>query len=709
MHTDDFTRRRFLQWLSGGTLALTLPGCGGGKSSDGGGGGGGGNPSIPEAAMRSTLDAIGSFVATVPTADRAAWRTQILTFLNARSDIDSAGETPDGLWAITTDGVPLALWNNRLPDPPDEDDRAVPTRGTETPGRNKARFAVTVGAGFTLASPRLSRLLSGNGYAPTNDGGTLPTLKATQGEGVFFFNTHGGEVYIPQFAANGTLNRNAQGKVLYEASYGLWSGTKIDPRLTDIGFQHDEFVAELKAKRLALALAPVSYVTGVGGVQAPVNEWHFCITAAWVRRYLSYPPGSFPSVWLAVCRSGSAAAAPLRRAFLDVGANVVSGWTEDVNGNAVLAATSFVFDRLLGANEVQKPATPQRPFDIDNVFQELRQKGLHRHPTTDPQGNPTTTDLIYEATGGDASFGLFAPSIAYVLIDESKDQAQLIGLFGTPAPEDRKVTIDGVEAAVSEWSARKVVCALKRSGAGAAGDVQVIVQGHKSNVRRISRWNVTGTYKMTVDGTPHRIDGTLDLIFRADVGEYRNAPGNVFIRPTRYAVPTQDSQVHMEAKGIASSSCGQGKSETRTWSGEGRFPAVGLLQQFTKPYGVIITLAVNTIDRYGALGFSIALADPDAFPLKITGVPCEGDTVVLPAVPAPPGYIDPPQTFGFPTEETLPDGTRIEFPLPAVTFSLNPDGSIPGGSETNEAKATITWNAARIEFAPRPEAARGRH
>lgn len=56
-----------------------------------------------------------------------------------------------------------------------------------------------------------------------------------------------------------------------------------------------------------------------------------------------------------------------------VGAEMVPGWTEDVNARSVMTATPFVFDRLLGTNQVLPPARLQRPFDYENVWTE-------RHP-----------------------------------------------------------------------------------------------------------------------------------------------------------------------------------------------------------------------------------------------------------------------------------------------------------------------------------------
>jgi hypothetical protein len=666
-----------------------------------------GTTNAAEAAMRATLKAVGDFVNSVPRDNPSLWRSQVLTFLQARPDIDSAGESPDGVWAFTRDGIPLCLWNNRGADPAGliSSERLAEPQGTATPGGSPARFSVTVGSGFVLAAPRLGGLLRANGYQTTTDDGALASMKGVHSESAYFLNTHGGAVLVPLFGNDGKPSRNAAGKILYYQDYGLWTGTKIDPVKTDVSYRHDEFVSDLKAGRMAVALAPASYTMGTGGVQSPNNEWHFCVTAAWVRANVRFPAENHASVWLAVCRSGSAAAKPLRDAFRAVGAEMVSGWTEDVNGQAVLAATPFVWDRMLGANQILPPATPQRPFDYENAWTELRTRGLHRHATRDPQGNPTTTDLIYEGTPGDERFGVFAPSIEYVLVSESTDEIHLIGLFGVPPADARKVLIGGSDAVVVSWEPRKVICQLQRNGAGSAGDVQVIVREHRSNIRRITRWTLTGTFRQTERDSAHRIDGTVSLIFRADIGEYRKVPGNVFIRPTRSAQAAKDSKVYLEAKGIDSSPCDQG-SDRVIWEGSGEWKVRGFNEEVTDPAHTLVMLSVNTIDRVVGLGLAFGLFDIDASPMKVRVEPCAGSTVTFPLPPATPGDVDNPPMFKMPLEDLLPDGSVFEIPLPGTETILSADNAIPAGFMENDARARLEWNSAAAEFAPDPNAAR---
>ncbi len=667
-------------------------------------GGAGSGMSPEEAAMRATMSAVGAFVDGVPREDVVRWRNDVLAFLRGRADIDSAGESPDGVWAITTDGIPMSIWNNRLADPP-ADEGSLPQiarAGTSVPGNRSARFAVTVGAGFRQSAPALSRLLGGAGYSPGFDAAPLESFKGVRNESVLFFNTHGGSFFIPQYGADGKPTRNAEGRILYEVHYGLWTGTKIDPNKTDISYRHDEFVAELKAKRLGVALAPASYVTLTGGFQNPVNEWHFGITSAWIRRYMSFPRENHASVWLGACQSGSSFSAPLRAAFRDVGAEMVSGWTDNVNGDAVLNATQFLYDRLLGANKIVPPATPQRPFDYENSWTELRSRGLHRYPTRDDQGRATTTDIVYEGVSGDTAFGLFAPSIAYVLIDEQSRQVHLIGLFGNPPTDKRQVTIGGAEAAIVSWSPRKIECTLDSEGPGSAGDVQVLVQGIKSNVRQITRWTLLGTYSMKGDEPPHQIDGTLSLVFRADIGEYRLVPGNVFIRPKRFAEAARHSDIQLEAKGILSTPCDQG-SERTIWSGSGPFPSA----EDEAPAMTIAMLAVDTIQQTAALGLAFGMRDMDLFPLKVRYEPCEGSPATFPLAPAPPGSVEgDPILFGWPTDDPAPGQSRVEFPLPGKWIGIASDWSVAADEMKSEAKSSMKWGQAAAEFPPAADAAR---
>lgn len=668
-------------------------------------GSGGGDPA--GAAIQATLDALLAYVNTVPATNRQEWQTNILAFLKTRTDIDSFGPNPDGIWALTKDGIPLAFWNNRRPDPFDPEDQ-VPfpqLAGTETPGKNVARFSTTVGAGFTLAAPRLARQMAANGYTTTSDNGTLTLLRGTRNEAVFFFNTHGGLFQVPRFDANGNAVILPDGTHASDTAYGLWTDKQVNFNKADPDFSVAEFKQEFRAKRLGIIAAAAFYLPDAqGNFTIPVNQWRYGITDAWVRKYLKYPKENHASIWIAACQSGTAAAASMRSAFLDVGAEMISTWTQNIDGGAVQNATMFLFDRLLGANRFIAPATPQRPFDYEKSWTELRSRGLHRYPTFTDSGNPTTTEIIFQGTGGDEAFGIFAPSIEYCLIDESEDKVYLKGIFGKPPEADQQVLIGGVPAAISSWDYREIICALKPSGPGSAGDVQVVARGHKSNVRQISRWTVHTTYKMTEPETPHEINGTLRLVFRADVGEYRKEPGNVFIRPTRYAAGARVSDIELKATGVQTFPCDKTKSEKITWFGSGALPT----QDQASPGMTIAILGLDTAANIGTFGLSFGIRDVDNFPLKVKVEPCDSGAMTFIVAPGPSGPVNvsEPLMFGWPTEETYPDGSRILFPLPGGSFFFGSDWAVNQGNAQSELNSGMQWSAAAAEFPPDPKAAR---
>jgi hypothetical protein len=230
----------------------------------------------------------------------------------------------------------------------------------------------------------------------------------------------------------------------------------------------------------------------------------------------------------------------------------------------------------------------------------------------------------------------------------------------------------------------------------------VIVQGIKSNVRQITRWTLVGTYNMKDEGTSHQIDGNLSLVFRADIGEYRLVPGNVFIRPKRFAEAAQHSEIQLEAKGTESTPCDQGDSRV-IWLGSGPFPSA----EDEAPATTISILAVDTIPQTGALGLGFGMRDIDAFPLKVRVEPCDASPETFPLAPAPPGSVDGmPILFSWPTDDPAPGQTRIEFPLPAKVVEISSDWSVVGGEMTNDTKAILKWNSAAAEFPPAADAAR---
>lgn len=288
-----------------------------------------------------------------------------------------------------------------------------------------------------------------------------------------------------------------------------------------------------------------------------------------------------------------------------------------------------------------------------------------------------------------ANFGLLAPTIAYVLINEADDEAVLYGVFGNPPANSRSVLI-GIEATVNSWTNGEIHCELPRTGTGSAGNVEVWVRGHKSNVRRITEWNVPiqYTWKNTSLSGP-TVAGPITLRFRADVGDYRDFPGIPPLKPERWALATRDSIASLTGSGT-----GVDGGCTHTWSGQRDFPASGF------PGGPIESLIaarfkVDTVTNTGAIGLALGAATS---PYTMTIVcPPEGSTsedfmVAL-------GLLDGVQGFHSPN----PDPNDPEVPLPAVNITFGPDYTIPArdfvDNNASPLQIQLSWSDV-VPFAP---------
>lgn len=670
MESHDLSRRWFLRLLSGGTLAVTLGGCGGGKSNNPSNGGDS-NDLSPEAHFDAQT-AISEFTNSLPAQDMEAMQQKVLEFVRGRSEISDSGLCEAGVWAMFKNGFPHAVLLNRAPVSLDDSDSDFSrTAGTGVPKEGDALLMnAMVSPGYSNEAARILPALEKGDYKPQSKTPSVNALRNIGTPSFFFYSSHGGVV-------------NGLGGV---PIFVLSTETVVTPALT-------------------MALIPDAQAGLLWSVTVPNDARGFyAITPKWITRYWKFAPSSL--VWISACSSQSAAAQGIVQACLGVGAGAVAGYTDVVLASDSDRVQRFMIDRLVGANVLSpKEATPQRSFDYDKLLVALAQQVGNSFPAR----NAMTGTVIpgrfvsLKITKGTDNLGLLAPSIAYVLIDEMTDKAILKGTFGIET--DGKVFIDGVETTVEQWGENEVRCHLPRSGAGSAGDVQVVVRGHKSNVRRISRWTIEGTYHARPNlEEPFQIDGGMRLVFRADVGEYRADPGKVFIHPTRYAIATRDSSAELSAKGIMSTACGEGKSETQTWSGEGSWFPLGYNAAGQPPQdrGIIAYLSIDTINETGALAIGFGFSDPNQSPFRLTVNSCDGSTMVVPLPPFPPSI--EPVDMRLPTEES-----DVVFPVPGKTFSIGGGWDIPGDKmAAEEINTTFEWITARAEFPPDPQAARSR-
>ena len=436
-------RREFLRMAAGGALAASgVLGCGAGGSTgnddgdDGNDGNNGGNTGGLTPAQRSTsIQAVLDKVNGAANQPRDTRLALLLDYLESRPEIIGSGRNEDGVWAIYQDGFPLMILDNRKPEdvPPDEVPPFSPAlAGTNVPTSTRARFIRTRGSACINEIPRLARLVSAKGYAVVTDPGSIETLRTVTGDGIFYMGAHAGTCTIPDFDSFGRPLVDATGRATgLRSTFGVWTSSPWDP------LNPNQYRGYIVAGQVGLGIEVDS--VGPGGVD--VYAAHYYITDQFVKDYMQFGENSL--VWFAACWSNSGISTPFLIECLNKKAGLYVGWSDTVKDGAVIATGRFILDRLLGSNSTNpKETPPQRPFDYEQVWADLKKHGLHLHPNAD--GTRTTEIIGNVAYPG---FGLLAPSIEYVLINELDDQAILKGIFGKePPPSERAVLIGGLVA-----------------------------------------------------------------------------------------------------------------------------------------------------------------------------------------------------------------------------------------------------------------------
>lgn len=252
-------------------------------------------------------------------------------------------------------------------------------------------------------------------------------------------------------------------------------------------------------------------------------------------------------------------------------AAVVGGWTAGCTGDGDLALY-FLFDRLLGSNCMEyREHPPQRPFDWQSVFENIKDRKMT--PAWDRHLNVWSELCIEPGNGG--NFGLLAPGIHHLEIDEETRQLTLIGMFDQ-LPLRTKVFVkecqtgdlpgDAYELQVESATDSEIVCSsLPHRGRGAAGYVVVAVDLKadkllQSNPVPMTMWEGTFTYKIKKPDTSAASGQcedttigsiTADVSIRGDVHKVREKPGGpVKRRPTGCeTIRDADKRIRYESRG----------------------------------------------------------------------------------------------------------------------------------------------------------------
>ncbi len=355
--------------------------------------------------------------------------------------------------------------------------------------------------------------------------GTIDNLKLVKNYDTFFFKGHG------LLSANKTtINPNVPD--IY--AYTLTSSTRVNLANPF----PSQYILDILKTNIVFAYVPTD--NAIANTNCQISdcgkkkwEWLYGITTGFVIEYWSFNPGSF--VMINACSSASNEAGNFYSTLLDAqnGKNVGTylGWSTYIDSDFADERAKFVFDRLLGANSLQ-PALdpPQRPFDIKALETEMINRNLVTWPgisgvkawLNNVYYAPSTLKFAYNP---DKIFGLLAPSIKKLEVDEKAMRLTIYGIFGVQNGRSLKVTINGEELPWKDWKEDQIVTELLPEK---SGDVIVEINGRKSNPVKLTEWHIKFTYdeETVLQGAGSVTKKmTFDVRFRADVHGYRDSSG----------------------------------------------------------------------------------------------------------------------------------------------------------------------------------------
>lgn len=493
----------------------------------------------------ATLDAISEVVESSTLPDGEVDKAALLKYFESNPQFEGSGEAPDGsVWARFNDGR-LVIVPPPIPESAEGEvmlapssDPVLPTASEPLPAlpapaasveaqRGKALFSLrqqggpeanlpasdnamvmsALGTGFRDASSDVHAWLNEQGYSSSRVDPTVENLKSVENVGVFYINSHGGQgclgtfeaceaVYTPVAPpAQTAVAPPSAAPPQYAFTYALWTSTPVS-KANDATYK-----ADLDGGFLAYSLADPA--------KDSAYVWRYAITGKFVRTYMRF--SDYSLVFIDACSSEA-----LWWDIQEANAGAFVLWTAPTTS---LDRPNYFFDRMLGINgavgRFNKPEPPNRPFSVARVMETMRAAGTS---TIRSANGPTT--LVAGASAGDV---ILRPTIEKLVVHEDNNELEIEGSFGS---KQGHVTIDEIEAAVQEWTSKKIRVTLPAADeSGGAGDVIVKVGDHESNAVPLTLWHVKFTY---TEGPEQTITAYqrlyLDLYWRADVHRYRDFP-----------------------------------------------------------------------------------------------------------------------------------------------------------------------------------------
>ena len=506
---------------------MWLAGCGGGSGTAGG-------TTIQDSERGAALQAITDHYEALSHATTDDDNAAMLAYLQSRPELTAVQQTDMGsIAARFTDGAGFVFLNN-LDDGRDTGRGVVPFRDAhraaeQVPEGGKA--VLLNGMGFLPGGQgnplnqsinqqrsathidRLESMFLLRGYQVTKDYATLARLRKLQDTDALYCIGHGG------------LGIDEKGKVIYVLNTA--DSVKLTPK--DKALDDD-----IKANYVGYTIYVERDPNQVRRAKAA-----YYITPSFVRNYMRF--NKYSLVFINGCAGAPASAGTptsgrpnpqFHQAFFAAQASTYVGWDDLVNAGDVRDSAEYFFDRLLGASQSDVPKVKKdpavRPFRLDQIWGEMRSVARSDQPfffsqslDSDPPkpGEPAhrLANLAVLVNPTDSStFGLLAPGIQNLGINEGTSELTVFGDFGT---SPGTVTLGGDALSVKTWTGTQIVCVLPKTG---GGDVVAHVGGRSSNARRLSEWILPLTYKGVGTGEDgHTETANLVLRLRADSQSYR--------------------------------------------------------------------------------------------------------------------------------------------------------------------------------------------
>ena len=474
-----------------------------------------------------TLNSLEQVVRALPGQNFTAETQQLVQAIRSNPRFEDAGASSDGtVWGRFKGGATVYIIHSAPAEgsPGANDPALLPLSGTAanatvspaaidgtTPNSNRFRLFDGIGSFFASTDPRqdIFTMLVSNGYMGTVEDGTVDALRTVNGEGIVYFRTHGG---LGSFNSGGNTRQ----------VYALWTAS---PALDSVAEARDlALMSDLRTGRVVYMLFRASglsrfTVPGVGNLFH--QDRHYGITEDFVSHYMKFSPNSL--VYIDACQG--AAHPSFVKSF---NASVFAGWTERAAFSAIGPTAKYVFDRMLGANRFAPEIPEQRPFEYDALPRDPKfgKNKIYGYSTWSTPSGPVQAELTFTRNGGE--FGILAPSILGLNVNELQNELNLHGYFGPNPGAEGIVTIDDgsgpLTLAVTNWTPSLIRATLPSTGANSSGNVVVTVRGHRSNMRQILLYAGTFVYTLREAGSlTQRIE--MDVRGRVDPHDVRASPG----------------------------------------------------------------------------------------------------------------------------------------------------------------------------------------